>query len=188
MKTFGFLRRTRRTTNDKAQSVHRTKRWKKLLLVLIGPGLFVLAEVLLRIAGFTADAMHEDPYFTLTAESRAYKSKEFSDGSRLYVCRTSRRIPFFYPSFAMPKPEGTLRIVIAGGSAPAGFPYDGRVAFGEWLKAGLDAVRLVTLSILWPVVLLCDLNVPSRMWDEPATAAPGRRKETENEHDPRSRQ
>jgi hypothetical protein len=58
----------------------------------------------------------------------------------------------------------------------------------DLVKAGLDAVRLVTLSILWPVVLLCDLNVPSRMWDEPATAAPGRRKETENEHDPRSRQ
>jgi hypothetical protein len=41
----------------------------------------------------------------------------------------------------------------------------------DLVKAGLDAVRLVTMSILWPVVLLSDLDVPSRIWDEPITRA-----------------
>ena len=112
---------------------------KRLALVLAAPAMLAAVEIGLRLAGVSADP---NPYDILLARSpdwRVYVRGRLADGREGYVSRFKDSTPLNFPAFPAHKPPGTFRIVVAGGSAAAGFPYDARIAIGQWLKPGLEA-------------------------------------------------
>lgn len=117
---------------------------KNLLAFSMGVLLLALVEGLLAIGGVEPLAAR-DPFVGFSGTSPLFV--QTSPGR--YSLNPAKSSYFNAQSFQMPKPAGTFRIVVLGGSTTYGRPYDREVAFGAWLEklieryAGNEAVEVL---------------------------------------------
>ncbi len=112
------------------------KRWLfRLAAAMIGLGLLVIAEGLLRATNYGLLSELDDPFVG------------FDDVHPLFVLDESReryevdpaRTAYFRPqSFAADKPADEFRIFCLGGSTVQGRPYAVETSFTNWLQLSLD--------------------------------------------------
>ncbi|MCP3957963.1 MAG: tetratricopeptide repeat protein [bacterium] len=110
---------------------------QKLLLVVFGLGLFVLALALLEGAlalfGIGDAYLYEDPYVGFAPGKELFEKQTEPGGEEVYATRPEKLAFFNDQRFPAEKADGAYRIFTLGGSTTAGRPYDDQVAFSRWL-------------------------------------------------------
>jgi tetratricopeptide (TPR) repeat protein len=103
---------------------------KNLLAIGLGLTFVVLLEFTLFLFNVTP-LSKQDPFVGFAGTSPLFV--EESAGS--FVVNPAKSAYFNTPqTFAMPKPAGTFRIVVFGGSTTYGRPYFHQTSFGAWLE------------------------------------------------------
>jgi len=134
--------RTARSTRDAPVSVRPPISWKKrfvftLVAVCLGMGIVALAEVAARATGYG-----DYPPTIVEVADRA-------DGSTVCITDTPGPASYFFANrskpgsinsftFLHPKPKGTVRVFLGGGSAMKGFPQPMAFAPSAFLEAMLE--------------------------------------------------
>lgn len=124
----------------------RRKRLFRVFAVMIGLSPFLVAELVLRMAGLGRPTDFNDPFvgfsdihplFVLNTETNQYEIPE------------SRRTHFRPASFPAHKDEHEFRIFVLGGSTVQGRPYRVETSFTTWLELSLNAADP---SCQWDVI------------------------------------
>lgn len=106
---------------------------KNLLAMLVGGLILLFMEIVLLIAG-VVPLSARDPFVGFSRTSPL-----FSQTRPGYYELNPAKATYFNPqTFQMPKPAGTFRIVVLGGSTTYGRPYQHQTAFGAWLRKLID--------------------------------------------------
>ena len=136
----------------------RTPLYRKLLLTLAVPlAMLLIVEAGLRIAGVDHAASFLGRYRGFRGEVDHFIVEPGADGRLEARTRPMPKALFgreqLNPArFPATPPPGTRRILVFGGSAVYGWPYDGRFSFSAWLDAGFDelpggkAVEIINLG------------------------------------------
>lgn len=97
-------------------------------------GFFVLAELLLWIAGVQPVAYDEDPYVGFSSSRPLFIEEKGPDG-QVYLRTARYRLRLFNDqSFPKRKPRDAYRIFSLGGSTTYGRPYTDPISFSGWLR------------------------------------------------------
>ena len=116
--------------------------WKgRLFLLAFGIALVGLLELTLRLTGLAPPYRTRDPLLEGGKVDRSYVRQTSASGEAVYVCQWIRPdYPYNFQPIPARKPEDEKRIFVFGGSSAVGYPFDGRLAFSQFLQTGLDAV------------------------------------------------
>ncbi len=111
-----------------------------LIMFLIPVVFFLLLDGILRVAGIDPYQKERlSPQFACKVKKR-YQKGVLANGQKAYIKTIPWDTPFQFQPIPAHKAENTVYIFVLGGSAPSGFPFSGRFAFSQWLKAGLERV------------------------------------------------
>lgn len=122
-------------------------------------GLLLGTELLLRLVGYTAAGDINDTAADYVAEIPLFVGAEGDDGIVVYRTNPTKLMRYRDQSFRMPKPEGTLRVFVLGGSSVwgmsgAGPPLPDRLTIpallGERLAARYPGRRIEAISVAAP--------------------------------------
>ncbi len=123
-----------------------SKTLRRVLAVLFGLSLFVVAEVACRLLGVGDPDLLDDPFVGFSDLQPTFVLS--SDGSKYEV--PPARLKFFAAeSFPARKPVGSKRVFCLGGSTVQGRPFSIPTSFTTWLELGLNAVES---STEWDVI------------------------------------
>ncbi len=122
--------------NDEVDPGRKKLRLYRLGFVLLGFGLFGLAELLCVLFGWGRPADYEDPFVGFSRIHPLFVLNEEED--RYEVPKAKQK--FFSPdSFPVEKGDDTFRIFTFGGSTVKGRPYSKETSFTTWLELTLKA-------------------------------------------------
>lgn len=112
---------------------------KAVYAVAAAAAFFILAEIILFLAGVEPLCRNVDPYVGFAPNMPLFVEQTAAGGSR-YLATAENKLAFFNPQrFAAEKPPDTYRIFCLGGSVTYGRPYDDTTSFCGWLRALLPA-------------------------------------------------
>jgi len=108
----------------------------RLIAVLVGPALLLLAELGCRLFGWGLPANTDDPFVGFESIVPLFVPDEA--GEKMTIAEG--RLRFFAPdSFPTAKAAGTFRIFCLGGSTVQGRPFSIETSFPTWLELSLAA-------------------------------------------------
>ncbi len=96
--------------------------------------IFLLAESVLALLGFSPERYESDPYVGFSANAPLFVEEKLADGTLSRVTARNKRDFFNAQQFAVKKPRGTYRIFCMGGSTAYGHPYADSTSFSGWLR------------------------------------------------------
>lgn len=111
--------------------------WRgRVLAVISGLSLFVVAEVICHLFGWGQVTDYDDPFVGF---SEIHPLFVRDIGGENFVVAPSRRKSFPPESFPVRKPTGSRRVFCLGGSTVQGNPYSKETSFTTWLELNLEA-------------------------------------------------
>lgn len=118
----------------------------RTLAVLVGLSPFLLAEVVLRVAGYPRNPPAVDPFVDLHNLKRLFDvDPEKPDELRI----SPDRLNLFRPaSFRRIKEPGSFRVFALGGSTTQGEPYSTETAFPAWLEVCLETATQRDVEVI----------------------------------------
>lgn len=95
--------------------------------LLVGGAALAAAELLLRLAGFSADRARYDPFAGFSRTVPMFEPATRADGTAVFRTARARRVRT-PQEFLAEKPPNGFRVFVVGASSAAGVPYDARSA------------------------------------------------------------
>ncbi|MCZ6650955.1 MAG: tetratricopeptide repeat protein [Acidobacteria bacterium] len=124
-----------------AASNSRSGAGRRLAALSVGAALLLLAELVLRLAGFGGPGHRPDPFAGFSATEPLFVPVTLADGREVLRTRQDRIGPFNAQEFPRVKAPGTVRLFCLGGSSSFGFPYDNRISFCAATAQGLRLIH-----------------------------------------------
>ncbi len=118
----------------------RGKRWRWPTALVLLVVLCCLAETALRLCGPDGTPGEDDPFVRFAGDAPVFVRESRGDGEAVLRTHPDALGAFNQQYVTMAKPDGTYRIVCAGGSVTYGFPGDHATSFGGWLEAMLPEI------------------------------------------------
>lgn len=95
---------------------------------------WIIAEVLLAIAGFQPATSTTDPLLGFSRQVPLLESYQAEDGTKRVQTASGKLVWFNHQSFPVAKPDGTCRIFCVGGSTTYGRPFWDGTSYSGWLR------------------------------------------------------
>ena len=138
-----------------------------LFTLLIVTGFFVMAELVLAVAGVRPVILSEDPLVGFADNIPQFVKARRKDGAEMYITPPNKLKLFNFQEFPQRKNDDAYRIFCVGGSTTYGRPYTDKLSFCGWLRAYLQAADP---SRTWEVVNVGGISYASyrvaRVMDE----------------------
>ena len=113
----------------------RRRRLFRLVAITLALLPWLVAEVVLQVAGWPPRNELQDPFIGFDAERPLFELAE--DGTR-YQTAQERQVYFRPDSFPSEKSPKEFRVFVIGGSTVQGRPYASETAFSSWLRLALQ--------------------------------------------------
>lgn len=115
--------------------IRRTRKWFRVIAVLLPFLLLTLVELLFALTGWGAADISVDPFVEFAAIQPLF---EKSLDGKLWHTSPDRRKYFREDSFSVVKPAGEFRIFVFGGSTVQGNPFSIETSFPSYLQVALE--------------------------------------------------